>query len=272
MFQLAPKWFMTEAERIFRDKVVNIRLRGYAQDEPEIPIPAQFSGLRRFLSVDEIAYRFCPTRRDLFLQRIRRERSKTTWGRVAGTLLEKYCKGLIDEFHEQASNNYAEVSASIGEYDIKFKEAHVREFDKLARHVREPGESVEQFQDHLNYTAKIELCMLETDRSLNKMNEDFRFLSSFPLQYREEDIVIEPNSRVIGINSPSKPDFLIPGFSMVGDLKSGKQFDDYYRLTCAGYALAYESQHGASGHINFVLSTSWVRAHQISMVLRPICF
>jgi CRISPR-associated protein Csa1 len=251
MFQLAPKWFMGEAEQVFADRIQSIRLRGYAQDESEIPVPAQFSNLRRYLSVDEIAYGFCPTRRDLYLQRVRRERGKTTWGRIAGTLMEKYCKGIIDGYHNESSASYGEISANIVKYDTEFERTHSGELNSLAKYVREPAESVGQFRSHLSYAARVELSMLETDRYLQEKNGEFEFLRTFPLQYREEDVVIEPNSKVIGINSPSRPDFLIPGFSMVGDLKSGKRFDDYYRLTCAGYALAYESQYGKAGHINF---------------------
>jgi CRISPR/Cas system-associated exonuclease Cas4 (RecB family) len=111
---------------------------------------------------------------------------------------------------------------------------------------------VEKFRHYLRYTGKFELSMLEADRLLGKKTgktKKHEFLRNFPIQYK--DITIQPNPKMIGINSPSKPDFLIPDLYIVGDVKSGKQFEECYRLTCAGYALAYENQQGKNHNIDF---------------------
>jgi CRISPR/Cas system-associated exonuclease Cas4 (RecB family) len=56
-----------------------------------------------------------------------------------------------------------------------------------------------------------------------------------------------PRPREVGISSGVEPDFLIEEYKVVGDIKSGTKFEDYFPLTCAGYALAYENEKG-KGH------------------------
>ena len=68
-----------------------------------------------------------------------------------------------------------------------------------------------------------------------------------------QNIEIKPNPKVLGISSPSTPDFIIPAISAIGDIKTGFEFKDYYRLTAAGYALAYENEEGKGNDINLGL-------------------
>ena len=71
---------------------------------------------------------------------------------------------------------------------------------------------------------------------------------------RPEDmkrIDINPKKEEIGINAPAKPDFAVPNLKIVGDIKTAPAFQSYYQLTCAGYALAYENEHGLGNDINW---------------------
>ena len=74
-------------------------------------------------------------------------------------------------------------------------------------------------------------------------------LARVPINHR--NVQISPDARVIGISSPSTPDFLISSLQVVGDIKSGAAFKDFYPLTCAGYAIAYENQYGHGNDMNF---------------------
>ncbi|MCD6573463.1 MAG: CRISPR-associated protein Cas4, partial [Thermoplasmata archaeon] len=55
----------------------------------------------------------------------------------------------------------------------------------------------------------------------------------------------------VGINLPASPDFIIPKYGIVGDIKTGIEFKPHFQLTCAGYALAYENVKGIGNDINW---------------------
>ena len=53
---------------------------------------------------------------------------------------------------------------------------------------------------------------------------------------------LNPKSTEIGISRGVEPDFLIEGYKVIGDIKSGTEFESFYQFTCTGYALAYENE------------------------------
>ena len=55
----------------------------------------------------------------------------------------------------------------------------------------------------------------------------------------------------VGISLPATPDFIIPKYGIVGDIKTGIEFKPHFQLTCVGYALAYENVKGESNYINW---------------------
>jgi len=57
--------------------------------------------------------------------------------------------------------------------------------------------------------------MLRATRKLSGNKSD-----SEVIQHME----IEPNTKILGISSPSTPDFVIPGLSAIGDIKTGFEF------------------------------------------------
>lgn len=73
---------------------------------------------------------------------------------------------------------------------------------------------------------------------------------SLELKHIEFKRTITPDF-LLGISSPAVPDYIIPRFGVVGDIKSGIEFKPYFQLTCAGYALAYESANGKDQDINW---------------------
>ena len=91
----------------------------------------------------------------------------------------------------------------------------------------------------LDYNGRAELGL----RLLHSMIREEESLDIADVETEQRALQIMPNILQIGINSPATPDFIIPDFGIVGDIKSGKGFKDHFLLTCAGYALAYENQH-----------------------------
>ncbi|MFP3898016.1 MAG: CRISPR-associated protein Cas4 [Dehalococcoidia bacterium] len=254
MFQIATNWQLWDLPVSFNQAISRITLRGYKRDDP-ILLPAEFSHLKP-LSVDDIASLYCPTRRDLFLLKKRRLRGSAMWGRIAGPLIEQFCKGLIDEyenlFTDGARQSYESLKKLIQSYSTQFVTGNARLINGLRRHSTSPTEDVTRFVLVLEYTGRYELAMLGADCFLNgDATGAGPLLKRVPLEHKS--IEISPDARAIGISSPSKPDFLISSLQAVGDIKSGGAFKEFYPLTCAGYAMAYENHHGSGNDINFGL-------------------
>lgn len=253
MFQIGTNWQLWDLPRGFETEIKNITLRGYRRDDPVL-LPAEFSLLRP-LSVDDICSLYCPTRRDLFLLRVRGRRGSATWGRIVGPVIEEYCKGLIGEYHnlfESApTQSYVSVNRLIEEFTNRFITRKERQFQKLNKHSSGTSTDATKLVLVLQYTGRYELAMLGADWLLNDggAGKAASLFMRVPLEH--ENIEISPDERAIGIRSPSTPDFLISSLQAIGDIKSGGVFKDFYRLSCAGYAIAYENQHGAGNEINF---------------------
>ncbi len=246
MFQIATNWGLLALSSHAESGDIGITLRGYSTDEP-VALPAEFVSMPP-LSVDKIASIFCPTRRDLFLQVKTNKKGQMTWGRIAGTLIEKYCAGILDEYEglfKLGAQSYATLKSEIEGYTKRFLSTYSRNLASLEKHSSGLDE-YEHFVLLLQYTARYELAMLGADWTL-------RSLSSGPsvVNIDRTNVKLHPNTKILGISSPSTPDFILPDLKTVGDVKSGKEFSETYRLTCAGYALAYESAYGMGNEIDF---------------------
>lgn len=257
MLQIGTKWQLWNLPNGYKQEIADVRLRGYLENEP-IALTGEIltqirEGTLQPLSVGDIVG-YCPTHRDLFLQRKRREKGVSTWGRTAGVLVEEYCKGIINRYTKhKRPKTYKSVEEKIKKYTECFIHNHQRQFNTLERLKALPGHTTDKFALHLEYTARYELAMLGADWIL--CGEDkvrsLSLLKRVPIEY--DKIYISPRSEILGIRSPTTPDFLIAKFGAVGDIKSANEFKDFYYLTCTGYALAYESEHGENNEINFGL-------------------
>ncbi|NQT47336.1 MAG: CRISPR-associated protein Cas4, partial [Chloroflexi bacterium] len=242
MFQIATNWRLLN---LVEDSS-GMTIRGYNADEP-VALPAEFSDLPR-LSVDRIAGIHCPTRRDLFLGVRSRKKGVYTWGRMAGSLIEQYCAGLLDRYQslfKSGSQTYASIESEIRTYTSQFMASHSKEFSALSKKSSHMDD-VRHLILLLEYSARSELAMLGADWTLRAGTPTPVRVSIDP-----SDVTLHPNARVIGISSPSTPDFLLRGLKAIGDVKSGDSFKDFYRLTCAGYALAYESDKKVGHEIDY---------------------
>ena len=93
----------------------------------------------------------------------------------------------------------------------------------------------------LDYTLRYELVTLKTNKIFSNNTSDIDI---------NNDLKIKPNFKKIGISTGVNPDLFIEQIPAIGDIKSGPRFEDYFRLTAAGYALAYENEHGNGYDIN----------------------
>ena len=174
MYQLGTKWKLWDLASFLQDDVESITLRGYST-EPPVILPADFwmtnvdeEGKFQSLSVGKVADRYCPTKRDLYLEKKLRAKGSSGWGRVAGPLIEKYCKGLLEHFNELAQEpsglDYQRIQALAEKYSQMFWKANTKSIQKLRDKASIPEEAPKRLFFLLQQTAKYELTMLAVCR------------------------------------------------------------------------------------------------------------
>lgn len=193
------------------------------------------------LSVSDVADDYCPTRRDLYFKKganrpTKKDRQKKYWGQKAGHLIEAYLLRVLDH----AIGNGPIYDELIKESDVfhqKFLEERQKTLDELRQlESKASGDSgqTDWILNNLkgNCANELGIGFLHTVlRENDCCDRPHVFL-------RQE---LKPNPVTIGISSPSEPDFIVPDFRAVGDIKTGDRFKVNYQSTCAGYALAYEN-------------------------------
>jgi len=255
MYQVITIWNLSKPNGEITDTIQNIRLRGYNR-ETFLPGEYAFKLKKReirSLSVSNIADRYCPTRRDLYIEkginRPRIERHKT-WGRIAGTIADRYVSSLLTEItYERGKNTYSDIRDEISKFHDNFLNKNCKiisdlELSESHSFGVEAGDT-DWFLKLLSYNGRIELSM----KLLHSILQIENNLDINHIQVNR--IHIRPKTGQIGISSPVSPDFIIPDFGIVGDIKTGKKFRDHFLLTCAGYALAYENEKGEGNDINW---------------------
>jgi len=251
MLLIILKISLLNAEKEFEKVIKGIELRGYS-NKPPVSVTGGINWALEAreidpLSVGDITNIFCPSRRDIYMRRVLKIKDEKNWGRVTGQFVESCICGFTDKYKDDTSisnvSTYEILSKKARFFMADFSRKNKKAVAKLAKFKTSPDEDENWLLRQLDYALRHELVMLRATRKLsgNNPNNDV-------IQHME----IKPNSKVLGI-SDSTPDFVIPGFSAIGDIKTGFEFKDYFRLAAAGYALAYENQKGEGNDINLGL-------------------
>jgi CRISPR/Cas system-associated exonuclease Cas4 (RecB family) len=270
MYQLGTKWKLWDLPNFLQADIEAITLRGYSTEPDEVVdtlrLPADLYTTRvdsrgnfRGLSVAAITSRECPTQRDLYLENtldLRGRKGQGTWGRVAGNLIEEYCKGLLEHFSQLAQRpdglDYQKIHSLTGEYSQIFWRTHANGLRKLQEKAGSFLEEPKRLAFLLQQTAKYELTMLGVDYALsqNGNGEFVPLMQGILIVFDEAHTRIQPATS-LGLSKTTTPDFIIlePTNVVMGDVKAGDHFKSSYLDTIAGYALAYESQH--KQNVNF---------------------
>ena len=139
MFQVIGTWNFARPDLEMKNFVDNITLRGYS---PEVFLTGQFASKIkeqeiRSLSVSDIADRYCPTRRDLYYKKGRKRpriSSTKTWGRTAGTIVEKFVFDLFSK--EKSKRNkptYQVIRTRNNQFSKNFQISDQKAFSKLSQ-------------------------------------------------------------------------------------------------------------------------------------------
>jgi len=242
MLQLHYNWKVAKPNQKFKAEVSGIELRGWTPDNPVAVPPTYLSAIRKKeipkpLSVGNIAFQHCPTARDMYLSIKEKKKGEETWGRIAGQLAESFFRDLVtDRFGKKLSARqmtYTAVRNIIEKRMRSFIKARQNDFDLLEKHKTTASDNPLFFATILGNAAIHELAAQELDFILRKATEQ-------RTPPKETDILPAEH---LGLSKKTAPDFIFPELRTVGDMKTGLGLEEYHLLTCAGYALAYESQH-----------------------------
>lgn len=252
MLQIIPKVSLLNAHEELKEKIKSITLRGYANKPPVIVTGELYSHLQakriKPLSVNDITTIFCPPRRDVYMKHVVKPQDKPNWGRITGQLVESCIAGFTDKYKNDGKvgriRKYENLARLSARYVRDFAKSNNRKVSELGKYKNTPEEDETWLLAQLDYALRHELVMLRATKALSGHKSEQASIQHFE---------IKPNSNMLGISSPSTPDFIIPAFSAIGDIKTGIEFKDYFRLTAAGYALAYENQMGKGHDINLGL-------------------
>lgn len=261
MFQVGTNLLLHDVASIWKDQASKIELRGYSAEEPVAISPgflmAKLDGSFKTLSVETITSKYCPVRRDLYLEKVKRIKARqSTWGRVAGPLIESYCVGLLDLqpslYAVMRRMSYSRLQAIVESYTEDFVRKHEGRFGDLGRKAQEgePEDNPANLILALKYTARHELAMLVAHWFLKRSRKSPSLVTEVPIRYKPDESKIEP-AEYIGVGKLATPDFIILQPLAIGDLKSGDSLKRFHLHTCAGYALAYESQFGQGNEVNY---------------------
>jgi len=278
MYQIVTMWNLSRPDQEIKDTIENIKLRGYNSDTfltGEFAWKIKEDEIRP-LSVSNIADKYCPTRRDLYfykgINRLRSSQQQKTWGQKVGNFVENYIYTLKVEKGE--GNNYSSLINKGTQIHNNFLEKKKDDLTKIKKLENSSSEIKTGDTDWLltllgnNSRAELALNLLQ-----NTLKEcDSLDITQIKL---DEEINVQKKKKEhikqIGINLPATPDFIIPEFRIVGDIKTGVEFKGHFQLTCAGYALAYENVKGKGHDINWGI-IYFFPTRNPSLSVRPVTF
>lgn len=239
MLQIIPALSLINSKKEYKDAINNISLRGY-QNKAPVAIPADFitglkDGTLKPLSVDSITNVFCPAKRDLYMSRVLNKEGKVNWGRRAGGVIDDFVKKFTSQYKNDSTISRIKKYQCLLEKSSKYISVFSRkkEWVNLSKFKTCPEEDENWLLRTLDYTLRHELMILRVSKILSRNDSK---------KIDIQEIRLNPNSKILGISSPSTPDFVIPKISVIGDIKTGIEFKHHFRLAVAGYALAYENQ------------------------------
>jgi CRISPR/Cas system-associated exonuclease Cas4 (RecB family) len=244
MFEVIFRWNSCGPDDGTNEFINKITLRGYIAKN--VGLTGEFINKLieqriKPLSIGNITSRICPTGRDIYYRKgpnpIRGRDESTTWGRETGNLIEQYYYNILPRGIKTHKQKYTSTKKQADKHSIRFfetKQEKLNEIIELEKTSNKQEGDTEWLVKILNQSARSEFAI----KILNKISYDPFNIDTRDVQIKPQ---LHPSLEEIGI-APSEPDFIIPKHKIIGDIKSGENFEDYFLLTCTGYALAYENE------------------------------
>jgi CRISPR/Cas system-associated exonuclease Cas4 (RecB family) len=193
------------------------------------------------LSISDIADKYCNTGVELYLQKgknrqkykLKKKEKHSSSG--LGKLIEDYIISILDS-PVKDENSYHKIIDKDIDFFSKFEQ---EKLDTIAEINENESESDNKFR---------------TQKVLNGINccsrYEFIFSAIHKYFHGEGQIVPQPiislseENKALGLSRTLTPDFLVKygETTIIGDIKTGEKFEEFHKLTCTGYALAFENQ------------------------------
>lgn len=299
MFQIITMWNLVKPDEEIGKGIENIELRGYNPEtfltgefarrikakldldlqrqnreitEAEYKDEIKSTGAVNPLSVSNIADKCCPTRRDLYftkgINKPNIDIEQKTWGRKAGYVVEDYVEHIFKSETNNPESAYTSLIAEGNNLHKKFISDKKDSLEALSSLEGSYGAGEGDTDWLLTLLSNNGKAILG-NKMLHSLLKENGGLDTTNIKIKEE---IRPNEiQQIGINSPAKPDFIIPEFGIVGDIKTGIEFKPYFQLTCTGYALVYENTKGKDYNIDWGI-IYFIPTKNPSAYVRPLTF
>lgn len=234
---------LTRSEVIVRDD-----LRGY-----NVMLPPDLRA--QPISVNLLATSFCPTDRNIYIERVLRAGHQDTeeWPRVAGREIHKLLQQL-HSFAQQFVGDFAARQRSLRNFDIcrammTFSGQYIVQVrERLSVDENYPRRRINRLILHLQQIAAFEAIaaaallnyrIARTEMGAGALSQEMDALFDF------RAIEQELHARWLGLTEPVTPDFLYRR-RIIGDIKTG-EIDGgpggVFELTCTAYAMAWEQEY-----------------------------
>lgn len=232
-----------------------ITVRGYNIDQ--VNVAPELKNNSWFLPINEIVSDYCPTNRYSYLKKyVAETKIQLTWEAFKGRVIDNLYKELFNEFssysEKTALKNYS-IRDELEKFKNKSLENIKNEIDKAKTKMMKPPETkeVEKFLKNINKLLQfeIELCAAIVDHKIS-MKKDINLKSEIKLLF---PFIFKTKIRApdLGFSEGLEPDFIYKLLA-VGEIKTG-EWREFYNLSCAAYALAYEFEHKRDLDLGVVL-------------------
>ena len=233
----------------FASDIANITYRGYRPVKDEIRLPAKYDVVR--LPVHLVANNYCPTNRDVYLHSVGRAGNRQdTWYSLAGRYYEdflfdfyNYSKARVIKRSNISDNSSYDLHNSLARHYSRKIKGIISELQTLKSTYSFIIDSrLQEIETLLRKLGRYECiatcCLLDLNVSQAgtgiNLRRQFTYLFPIELEYELDSIDTD-----LGLMPAAKPDFIFDKM-IIGDIKSG-HYMEFWKITLAAYALAYES-------------------------------
>lgn len=240
-------------KQIAKDKIT---VRGYKIDQ--VAVDPALKNRSWFLPINEIVSDYCPSNRYSFLKKYMPQvKIQLTWESHKGRVIDNLYKDLYEKFCsyiDSANIRTIAIQEELRKYQVEVIDKIKSEIEKLKGKMISPPNSKEigDFVRDLNklLNLEIESCAAIMDHKIS-LKKDINLKSEikviFPFIFKTKINAID-----LGFSEGLEPDFIYR-LLVIGEIKCG-EWREFFRLSCAAYALAYEFEHRSDLDLGVVLN------------------
>ena len=202
------------------------------------------------LGVYEVAGRYCPTGRDVYLARVQHRVGRPNMGMVHGRVLHGLVEELLVEAKRRVYARGPECLAALAE----LRDWPLPPVDRLGLEASDAAELRQKAEAVRAYLVReIEERVQRVLAAQPRVGVDGLVALALPVQ-----LELKLNGTYLGLSRHLSADALLPRERMVVDLKFGPR-EEFHRLATTGYALVLESLDDVAVDVGCVVYVAFVR-------------